>query len=405
MSVADKELYDRLGVEPTASSGEIKKAFHKLAMKYHPDKNSSPEAAEKFKEYNEAYEILTDEEKRQMYDRFGLDALKEGGGGGMPGGMDDILGAFFGQQARRRGPKKTKDIVQALPVTLEELYNGTVRKLKLTKNVGCKTCNGTGSSDGKSYVCQECEGSGQCDIVRSIGFGMIRQTVACPACRGVGESIPQNKQCSKCHSKKFVKEEKILEVEVERGMKDGEQIAFRGESHEAPGHLPGDVVFVLQEKEHDTFQRKESHLFIEKTIPLVNALTGYKFVLEHLDGRKMLISTPPDMVISPGTQLEIPNEGMPVRNFPSERGSILIRFDVEFPGKLSAAQVNGVLGSLPDRLAEPVNDPKANVTQVKLQHVDKDNYDRHEHYEGQHKNAFDSSSDEERGGGVACAQQ
>jgi len=277
--------------------------------------------------------------------------------------------------------------------------------MKLTKNIGCKACNGTGSSDGQNYVCQDCEGSGQCDVVRSIGFGMIRQTIPCPSCKGVGESIPHGKQCTKCNSKKFVKEEKILEVEIERGMKDGEQITFRGESHEAPGYLPGDVVFVLQEKEHDVFQRKDSHLFIEKTIPLVNALTGYKFVLEHLDGRKLHISTPADMVISPGVQLEIPNEGMPVRNFPSERGSVLIRFDVEFPAKLSTTQIRDLLTALPDRVPEPVDSKEA--TKVNLQAVDKENYDKEEYSEGKYgKQAFDSSSDEgQEGGGVACSQQ
>jgi len=395
----DPQLYERLGVSPTANSGEIKRAFHKLAMKYHPDKNPSPEAAEKFKEYNEAYEILTDDEKRQMYDRFGLESMKEGG---PPTGMDDILGAFFGHQTRRRGPKKTKDIAQALPVTLEELYMGTVKKMKLTKNVGCKACNSTGSSDSQSYVCQECEGSGQCDIVRSIGFGMIRQTIACPVCKGAGESIPPEKHCPKCKAKKFVKEDKILEVEVERGMKDGEQITFRGESHEAPGYLPGDVVFVVQEQDHEIFKRKDNNLFIDMTIPLVNALTGYKFVLEHLDGRKLYISTPADMIISPGVQLEIPDEGMPVRNYPSEKGSILIRFDVQFPSNLTQPQISGLLGALPDRLADPKQDPKS--TQVRLQPVNKDNYHRGED-QRYGKQAFDSSSEEERQGGVACSQQ
>jgi len=375
-------------------------------MKYHPDKNSSPEAAEKFKAINEANEILMDEEKRQMYDRFGLDALKEGGPGGMPGGMEDILGAFFGGWALRRGPKKTKDIAQALPITLEELFTGTVRSMKLTKNVGCKACNATGSSDKKTYVCKDCDGHGQVEVVRSMGFGMMRQAITCPTCRGAGESIPPTKRCQVCESRKFVKEEKVLEVNVERGMKHEEQIMFRGESHEAPGHLPGDVIFVLQEKEHDVFRRKEHHLCIEKTIPLVNALTGYKFVLEHLDGRVLYISTPPNMVISPGLQLEIPNEGMPVRNFPSERGSLLIRFDVEFPVTLSREQLGGLLASLPDRLSDP--DPVAGAIDVKLQEVDERN---NKNYDGRsNKNAFDSSSEEEGGGGhqgpgVACAQQ
>jgi DnaJ family protein A protein 2 len=370
-------------------------------MKYHPDKNPSPEAAEKFKEYNEAHEILIDPEKRQMYDRYGMDAFKEGPGGG--GGMDDFIKQFFGGHGMAsRGPKKTKDIAQALPVTLEDLYLGTVKKMKLTKNVACKTCNHTGSSDGKSYACSECEGSGQCDIVRSIGFGMIRQTVTCPACRGAGENIPPAKLCSKCKGKKFVKEEKILEVEVERGMKDDEQILFRGESHEAPGYLPGDVIFVVQEQAHEFFKRRDSHLYIDKTIPLVNSLTGFKFVLKHLDGRRLHISTPPDMIISPGVQLEIPNEGMPVRNYPSERGSILVRFDVEFPAKLSAPSIQGILSALPDRQPDPVQDPKS--ISVKLQQVNKDNYERDDYYQ-RRRQADESSSDDDRGQGVPCTQQ
>jgi len=201
-----------------------------------------------------------------------------------------------------------------------------------------------------------------------------------------------------------VKEDKILEVDIERGMKHEDQIVFRGESHEAPGHLPGDVVFVLQEKPHEVFRRKEAHLFIEKTIPLVNALTGFQFVLEHLDGRQLFISTPPNTVISPGLQLEIPQEGMPVRNFPSERGSLIIRFDVEFPKKLSQTQVSSLLGALPDRI---VPAPVSGATEIYLQEVDASNLNKD--YGRGGKQAFDSSSEEEGGGGggpgVACAQQ
>jgi len=333
-----------------------------------------------------------------------MDALKEGGAGGMHGGMEDILGAFFGGGGRRRGPKKTKDIAQALPVTLEELFSGTLRKMKLTKNVGCKTCNSTGSSDGKSYVCKDCDGHGQVEVVRSMGFGMMRQAITCPSCRGAGEVIPAGKKCTKCDAKKFIKEDKILEVDIERGMKHEDQIMFRGESHEAPGHLPGDVIFVLQEKEHEVFRRKDAHLFIDKTIPLVNALTGFTFVLEHLDGRKLVISTPPNTVISPGLQLEIPQEGMPVRNFPSERGSLLIRFDVEFPKTLNPSQITGLLSALPGRIE--TSTPEG-ATEINLQEVDPNNLNK---AYGSGKSAFDSSSEEEGGGGgggpgVACAQQ
>jgi len=400
-SVADPTLYDRLGVEPTASASDIKRAFYKLAMKYHPDKNSSPEAAEKFKEFNEAYEVLADDEKRQMYDQYGMDSLKEGGGSGGMGGMEDFISAFFpGAAGRRRGPKKTKDIAQPLTVTLEELYSGTTKPMKIAKSVQCKDCNGTGSANGKNYTCKDCNGNGHVDIVRSTGFGMMRTTTYCPSCNGSGESIPYGMECTECSGKKFVKQEKVLDVEIEKGMVEGEQITFRGESHEVPGYLPGDVIFVIQEQHHPTFQRKTSHLFLSKKIPLINALTGYSFVIEHLDGRQLHVSTPPDMVISPGTRLEIPSEGMPERKYSSEKGSLLVTFDVEFPSKLNQDQLTALLNSLPDRIVSPPLDSKK-VTQLTLQAMDKENYHRAE----SRGNAFDSSEEEEGPQGVSCQQQ
>lgn len=147
-------------------------------------------------------------------------------------------------------------------------------------------------------------------------------------------------------------------------------------------------------------------MFIEKTIPLVNALTGYSFAVDHLDGRKLWISTPPDMIISPGTQLEVPEEGMPVRKWTSEKGSLIVRFLVDFPTKLSPSQVNSLLESLPDRLPDPVINPKDETVKVNLQPVDEDNVDREEYEDRSRRNAFDSSSDDDDGnGGVACAQQ
>jgi len=209
------------------------------------------------------------------------------------------------------------------------------------------------------------------------------------------------KQCNSCQGKKFCKEDKVLDVEIEKGMKDGEQILFRGESHEATGFIPGDVIFVIQEKPHAFFHRKDRHLFMEKSIPLVNALTGFSFTVEHLDGRNLHISTPPNMVISPGHELEMADGGMPVRKFPSEFGSLLVKFNIEFPNALDRQQIEGLLTCLPGRIPHASADGRDQVT---LQDINKDNFNREDGHRG---GACDSSSEEEGGGqpGVACAQQ
>jgi len=184
-----------------------------MAMKYHPDKNDGdPEAAEKFKACSEAYEILSDEQKRATYDKYGKEAFKEGSGvGGMS--TEDIFSHFFGSgfgfsSRANRGPKKTKDMVKDLPVTLEDLYNGITKKMKITKNVVCSQCEGTGAASKKSFICQACGGSGVRVIVRQFGLGMItKQQVRCDECNGEGEAIPYKDRCKICSGQK-VKEEK-----------------------------------------------------------------------------------------------------------------------------------------------------------------------------------------------------
>eukprot|EP01126_Amoeba_proteus_P034017 TRINITY_DN3369_c0_g1_i13.p1 TRINITY_DN3369_c0_g1~~TRINITY_DN3369_c0_g1_i13.p1 ORF type:complete len:372 (+),score=52.48 TRINITY_DN3369_c0_g1_i13:857-1972(+) len=371
-------------------------------MKYHPDKNPSPEAAEQFKEISEAYEILLDPEKRQMYDNYGLDAVKEGGP--KAPGMDDILSAFFGGGVGGgRAPRRTKDIIQTVSVTLEEIYNGAQRYVNYSRTVSCKDCNGSGSSDHRSYSCQTCNGTGRCDVYRSIGFGHVRQAVSCPACRGEGESIPRHKLCKKCGGSKTVKEEQLLELDIEKGMKEDERVVFRCQSHEIQGYLTGDVIIVVKVLPHSVFKRNDSNLIIEKEIPLVHALTGYSFVVEHLDGRQLLVSTPPNMVIAPGTILQVPGEGMPERKWPSERGTLMVKFDVKFPNTLTPSQASTLLTVLPGRVPKPSEDD--HVVQVELQPFD-ETIRENPQSEG-FRNAYDSEGEEgyNNGPSVGCAQQ
>jgi DnaJ family protein A protein 2 len=279
------------------------------------------------------------------------------------------------------------------------------KKVKISKKIVCVDCEGTGSMDKKSYECSDCHGTGACEIVRQMGFAMIRQQVTCPSCRGQGECVPPGKTCMGCSGNKLVSSEETLNVSVEKGMSEGEDIIFRGKSHEAPGYISGDVRFVIQEQKHAIFDRKGDNLVIIKTIPLVNALTGFSFSLTHLDGKELFISTPPNLIISPGMQLEVPNEGLPRRKWISERGTLFVRFNIDFPVTLNSSQINSLNSCLPDRIL-PLDTPSGS-SKVELQPVDEDRMDENDHRHGQgYGGAYDSSSgDDDEGGAVPCAQQ
>jgi len=178
------ELYERLGVAPNATAEEIKKAYKKSALKYHPDRNKSEDAAEQFRGIQEAFEVLEDEEKRKIYDQFGMSGLN---------GED--------------GPKRTQNVAQLLSVTLEELYNGATKKVQYEKYISCTDCKGTGSLDGQKHTCEQCGGQGQVAVVQSLGFMQVRRAIECPECEGEGVSIPSESKCKECHGKKIKKSE------------------------------------------------------------------------------------------------------------------------------------------------------------------------------------------------------
>jgi len=378
-----------------------------MAMKYHPDKNQGDaEAAEKFKECSAAHEILSDDQKRAKYDKYGLDAFKEGG---MPG-AEDIFSSFFGGGfgfggfgARERGPKRTKDLQTLLEASLEDIFNGTTRKMKITRKIICKACKGAGSADGKDYTCRTCEGQGLRVVVQQVGPGMYTKAqVRCPDCRGAGEVIPDSGRCNECRGNKLSEEKKVINVDIDKGVKDGKKITFRGESNEMPGCQAGDLVFIVKEKPHKLFKRDGVHLFMEKEVPLVNALTGFQFVVTHLDGRKLLIKTETGDILKPGDMRELSNEGMPVFSRPYERGNLYIKFKIVFPEKLTPKQISTLKSTLQ---GDPIP-PKDDYEEAALKPVNPHNLGQ-EGYEARSGNAYDKSdSDEERqGGGVQCAQQ
>merc|ERR1719158_39012 len=243
--------------------------------------------------------------------------------------------------------KKGKDVLFRLRVSLDDLYNGANKKLRLTKQVICKSCNGEGGTG--VAKCATCKGRGVRVIIRQLGPGMIQQMQAqCEDCKGEGEIIPPGKRCSACRGEKTQKVKKTLEVHVEKGMKNGQKVVFRGESDEAPGIQPGDVIVVLEQAEHEYFVRKNQHLFFKKKISLAESLTGFSHFIEHLDGRTLEVKSDPDTIYEPGCVKAVRDEGMPNERNPFIRGNLYIEYEVEFPTEtFGAAAKKALLKVLP----------------------------------------------------------
>ncbi|KAM4553853.1 dnaJ homolog subfamily A member 4 [Fundulus diaphanus] len=327
--VHETGFYDLLGVSPKASMDEIKKAYRKLALKYHPDKN--PNEGEKFKLISQAYEVLSDPKRRDLYDQGGEQAIKEGGMNSGASPMD-IFDMFFGGGGRMQRERRGKNVVHQLAVTLEEMYNGSTRKLGLQKNVICEKCDGYGGKKGALEKCSNCKGRGVQIRVQQLGPGMIQQIQSmCPDCQGQGEKFSSKDRCKNCNGHKVERKKKILEVHIDKGMKDGQKITFQGEGDQEPGLEPGDVVIVLDQKEHPVFQRQGNDLIMKMDIKLSEALCGFRKTIRTLDSRTLIVSTKPGDVIRHNHVKCVENEGMPIHRDPYERGMLIIQFQVEFP--------------------------------------------------------------------------
>jgi DnaJ family protein A protein 2 len=333
-NVDTTKLYETLGIEKSADAKEIKKAYRKLAVKHHPDKGGDEQ---KFKEISAAYEVLSDEEKRTKYDKYGLEGLEsEGGGGG--GAHDDIFNMFFGGGrgggGRRAAPRKGESINHPIKVSLEDLYNGKIVKLAINRQVII----------GEATMCDSCDGQGAVMELRQIALGMVQQVQRkCPNCT----------DGYRCKTKK---ERRVLEVRVEKGMKNGQKITFRGMADEKPNMEPGDINFIVQEKEHDLFKRKGADLLITKTLSLNEALCGFEWSVTHLDHREIVIKSRPGEIIKPETiggkpfVKAVSNEGMPSKGNPFVKGNLYVLFRVEFPsdGDLDESTISTLKKTLPD---------------------------------------------------------
>jgi len=408
--VKETKYYDLLEVSPNASDSDLKKAYRKKALKAHPDKGGDPET---FKEITHAYEVLSDPTKRDLYDARGEAGLTEGGG---MGGMDphDLFSSLFGGGGgffgggmggggggRSRGPRRTKDLVHRINVSLEDLYKGKTTKLALTRHVICTKCRGKGGmKEGAVRKCAGCHGTGVKTTIRQMGPMIQQFQGACGDCDGAGEVINPKDRCKQCMGKKVVSEKKQLEVHIDKGMKNGSQVTFRGESDQAPDTETGDVIIVLEEKPHDRFKRNENELYIEVEVDLLTALGGGQFAIKHLDDRVLIVNLVPGEVIKHGETKVIQGQGMPSMRH-HEPGDLYVHFSIKFPDHIDPAAVTHLEAALPPRDPLPKLPKGALQEEVDLTEMDA----RQQRFAN--ANAADAMDEDDDGrpAGVQCAQQ
>lgn len=338
-----KDYYQILGVDKNSSDDDIKKAYRKAAMQYHPDKNpDNPEAEAKFKEAAEAYDVLSNNEKRQNYDRFGSSGNPFGGGNpfgdqyGHGFNMDDIFSQFgdifgggFGgrrqQQQRRKGP----DLRLKISVTIDEVIKGTTKKVKYNRQQSCESCDGKGGTNVRT--CMPCNGTGQRQVVQNTPFGQIRTSATCPDCQGSGKQIQDT--CRVCHGNGTTPKEQVVEIEVPKGVSNGMQLTMHGFGNHVRDGVPGDLFIVIEEIREFYFKREGANLIIEKDISVLDAILGNQITVKTPHGNIAI-------TIDPGTEsgqtIRVTGKGVPDIQFGT--GDLFIKISVRIPKKIESEE-------------------------------------------------------------------
>ena len=355
--MAKRDYYEVLGVDKNASANDIKKAYRKLAIQYHPDKNpGDKEAEEKFKEAAEAYGVLSDPDKKARYDQFGFEGVSGAGGSGFGGaGMDindifSMFGDIFGGRGGFGGfggfgggggsrPAKFRGSDQRVKVklTLQEIANGVTKKFKLKKYVPCTHCNGSGAENGAVETCPECKGTGRVIRTQQSIFGMMQSEVACPHCNGQGKII-KNK-CKHCNGEGIVMGEEIVEVNIPAGVYEGMQLSMRGKGNAGKFNgVPGDLLILVEEEKHPTLVRDENDLIYSLLLDIPTAALGGFAEIPTIDGKAKV-------TIDPGTQpgkvLRLRGKGLPTLNGYG-KGDIVVNISVYIPETLSKEEKKAV---------------------------------------------------------------
>ncbi len=345
-----RDYYEILGVSKNSTEGEIKKAYRQMALKYHPDKNpNNKEAEDKFKEAAEAYDVLSNAEKKQRYDQFGHQGTGNGfsGGGGM--NMEDIFShfgdvfgegspfeSFFGggQRGGRRHVNRGSNLRIKVKLTLEEIAHGVEKNLKVSKSIPCHTCKGSGAqSAGDFHKCSTCQGSGQVHRVTNTFIGQMRTTTTCPTCNGEGQTIAN--KCKSCHGSGIQHGEEVISVNIPAGVGEGMQLTVSGKGNAAErGGIPGDLLIVIEEVHHEHLQRDGNNLLYDLYVNFSDAALGTTVEIPTLDGKAKIKV---DAGTHGGKVLRLKGKGLPsVNSF--GRGDLLININVWTPQHVSAEE-------------------------------------------------------------------
>ncbi|MBQ9587294.1 MAG: molecular chaperone DnaJ [Bacteroidales bacterium] len=357
--MAKRDYYEVLGVDKNVSPEDLKKAYRKLALKYHPDRNpGDKEAEEKFKEAAEAYDVLSNPDKKARYDQFGHAGLDGAGGfGGQGMSMDDIFSSFGsifgdlfgggggggfsfsgfggGQQRGGRPVQRGSNLRIKVKLTLEEIDQGVEKKIKVSKFVPCKSCGGSGARGNSFETCSHCHGSGVITEIRRSVFGQMQTQSACPYCGGQGRIIKD--KCHDCHGDGIVKSDEVITIKIPAGVSDGMQLSMRGQGNAGPhGGVAGDLIIQVEEQPHDIFERQESNLFYNAFITFGEAAMGGSIEIPTLGGKvrvKVEPGTPSGKVI------RLRGKGLPDLNGYS-RGDLLVSINVWVPKNLTKDEKN-----------------------------------------------------------------
>lgn len=345
--MAKRDYYEILGISKNASEDEIKKAYRKLAIKYHPDKNPDDKTSEdKFKEAAEAYEILSNPEKRQRYNQFGHAGVGGASGGHGHGGMNmddifsqfgDIFGGAFGfgggnggRSSGGRRVNRGSNLRVKVKLNLKEIANGAEKKIKVNKFVGCKTCSGSGAKNGNYDTCKHCNGSGVVTRVQQTILGAMQTQTTCNSCSGEGRIIKD--KCHTCHGDGIVREEEIITLNIPAGVAEGMQLSMSGKGNAAPrGGINGDLLIVVEEEEHAELKREGNHLIYSLNINFPDAALGTTIEIPTIDAKAKI-------KIEPGTQsgkvLRLKGKGLPDVNSYG-KGDLLVEISVFTPTHLN----------------------------------------------------------------------
>ena len=344
-----RDYYDVLGVEKSASAGDLKNAFRRLARKYHPDRSTEEDAEDRFKEIQEAYAVLSDEQKRAQYDRFGHNGPQGSpfggfGGGGFNINLEDILGgdffsSFFGGGSRRRSTRRGSDILIRHTVSLRDVFLGTEQEVVVDLPEPCETCDGTGAKDGKLKTCSTCGGQGQVRVRQQVGPFIQEAVQTCQDCGGRGQIAEQ--PCPDCSGRGQKLKSSTLRFTVPEGAEDGTRMRMRGKGEPAPQGVgePGDLFIELEVEEHVWFERSGSDLIMSLPLGYADLVLGTTVELEHLDGKPLTIKVP--ALSNSGETIELRKRGLP-RQRGGGRGDVVVLLKLHMPKKVPKATRKGL---------------------------------------------------------------